>query len=785
MRALVLLASLAACAELPDLGVCGNGIVEASLGEACDGSEGCTASCEVACDAERACEDGQTCGVDNVCRAASGLFAPIGAPQLFDVSTMRAGDFNADEITDLVGTSATQIAVLYGSTSVDPLTSGFAQDVPSSTSAPVIYERDILNPDGSNLAIAVPTDGIALVISDTETFQPRIVGPFAVDADQRMMAAVVDPDPQLGEVVLEITDPQGQGAPIRVARPALGSAIGAVPLPDCTSVASRLIGRDVTRDRSSLVLAVANSNNNLWRICVYQHSTDAPPRFVLAPTTFNTAPPTSMALANIDADPCEEMVIARSPVSSSDTVVEFVDATGTDCTFASSTTPITGGTLVGTDTEILAAGPSGSANRDVLVFGNGVYAVTAAGLVRMTSPTLGGQWNVASIVDLNRDGFADIVAGLSNRQNVEIVRGGPTSELNSYEVSTDVRVLRMSPGDFDGDGYGDVAFVEHGAGDRLSVLYGRADGEVAPPTPNSRFQGSLGVATLRRFGWGNTSQGRDGIDDLFVVHHVDATMTSPAETTAGVMIGDSSRVLTMPRFPETQRATVGTLAIGRFANDLVSAVAIRPTSSTSSELLTFDLESTFTPPVPLNGLVVEPTRPGTVLRTSGAPLIVVVSKDGPRALDITGVTCAESPTVEILGVHPIDVDGDGLDELAVLDEVKNRVRVYRVTGGAACSIGEELLGDALATCRDVARLGDTTVAACIKSAPFGPGLYRIVDGVREPTPFAELDGTPVLMTPGDYDGDGVLDLAINVSQSGLGSVQFVRQCPAHDTRGCR
>ena len=40
-----------ACAELPELGTCGNGVVEASGGEACDrGADPlCSATCELLC----------------------------------------------------------------------------------------------------------------------------------------------------------------------------------------------------------------------------------------------------------------------------------------------------------------------------------------------------------------------------------------------------------------------------------------------------------------------------------------------------------------------------------------------------------------------------------------------------------------------------------------------------------------------------------------------------------------------------------------------------------------
>src|SRR5690349_17365077 len=104
MRAAVLACAVAACAvvaagcsNLPELGQCGNGIVE--RGEACDeDSDLCDADCELVCashdevvaagveseyvnlDPEdapadaRYCPDGYGCGVDDICRIGTARF---------------------------------------------------------------------------------------------------------------------------------------------------------------------------------------------------------------------------------------------------------------------------------------------------------------------------------------------------------------------------------------------------------------------------------------------------------------------------------------------------------------------------------------------------------------------------------------------------------------------------------------------------------------------------------------------------------------------------------------
>jgi hypothetical protein len=777
-RAIALLVSLAACAELPELGVCGNGIVEADLGEACDGREGCTETCEVACtintDGIGVCDDGQTCGTDEVCRAPSGMFAPVGSPQIFNVAARTAGDFDVDGVVDLVGTSATEIVVLFGSATGDPLTRAVSQDVPTSYSPPVLYERDVLNMNNSKLSLAVPTDGIAVMVSDDGTsFMPRIEGTYSFPTSRKIDVVVADP--VLGDVILEVADP-AQPAVITVERTELPGAVTAHELDDCTIMPALLIGASVSRDRRTLVVGADRGNADDWVVCVYRQTVDG---FEFSSrTVVNSAPPTSLRLANLDADACEEIVIARA---GTDTTIEVV-RTNASCQFANSVTSLSGGTLVGTSTPILATGPVLVPDRDAILLDNGVYVIDEGALVPVTPFVQARRWRDATVTDLNGDGIGDVVASLRDRRNVEIVRGGSAAGLNSYQVTTNAEVVEIKPGDFDGDGVGDAALVERsGNVERLAVLYGRVDGAVEPPLANSRFQGTIDIAPLRQISWGRTARGSDGVDDLFVKR------TFQGMTTGDVVIGDASRILTMPTFPLPPRTSIGTLAVGRMGTD-VGAVAVRAVSPTSSELVTFDLLSTFTT-VPLDDVLVDTTEPGTVLHTEAGPLVAFVTTTGFGVFDRTGVQCTGAPTGEATLLHAVDLDGDGFDELAayITDEMtdEERVRVYDVTGGAACQIGEELLADALATCFDVARV-DTTVVATCKAGVFDPGVYRIVDGVREEAPFVEFDGSPRVITAADYDGDGVTDLAIALLRGGgLGSVQVVRQCPAHDTRGCR
>ncbi|MBA2541498.1 MAG: hypothetical protein H0V17_17785, partial [Deltaproteobacteria bacterium] len=132
------------------------------------------------------------------------------------------------------------------------------------------------------------------------------------------------------------------------------------------------------------------------------------------------------------------------------------------------------------------------------------------------------------------------------------------------------------------------------------------------------------------------------------------------------------------------------------------------------------------------------------------------------------------------------IDDDGVDELIVTVDGGRRVHVFPVTSGASdCEIGDEILTDALATCSDVANAGDHLIALCdagIRRA----GVFRInADGTREETPLITLDGAGLELVVGEFDGDGVRDLAVKLGRAAEVSVQFLKQCPAHDVRSCQ
>jgi hypothetical protein len=153
-------------------------------------------------------------------------------------------------------------------------------------------------------------------------------------------------------------------------------------------------------------------------------------------------------------------------------------------------------------------------------------------------------------------------------------------------------------------------------------------------------------------------------------------------------------------------------------------------------------------------------------------------------------TDAAGEPVELRGV---DLDGDEIDEVAVLYTSANTnqrsLQVFRVSAPMAPCAFQPVLADVLEGCVDVANVGGRLVAIC-RAAAAGPANTVISianDGgnFRREGVIAGLQGDGRFATAGDFDGDGVLDVAISVNRIAEIGVSFLRQCPAHDTRGCR
>jgi hypothetical protein len=827
----VLAALLAGCHDLPDLGTCGNGIVEAGNGEACDepgvdtGAEPCTATCELRC--LEAPRDGYVvvgvrgmggmgmeakslycpgdeyrCGSDNVCRAPSGRFEELGPTLPFNVGgAPTTGDVDNDGLPDLVGTSATNIYIRLTSTTGAPLEQVIVQEAPFADTPPVIFDPRPAMGDGvrSDLLFAVPTEGVALLQSDNERFAPELELPIVIDMDA---TGVVVRDPEvaldLGDVVVAVArvspTPTIVVGRVPVLGPNRNPATPAVPgmsLPPCTGSGAgpwRLLHLEPAADRRSFVVVTQSAAGSAWHVCRYTHAGTGWSRADLdfpAPAVV----PLEARLANLDADRCLELA-ARTASQ-----IVQVDAAEPTCNFVPGLADVPFATM---PVKLLAAGPIANGGIDELVLENGVYractgpedcrGANPGTFFRTTAPTK-GVWFAVAVADLNGDGVLDAVASRSPDVDVDIVRGGDIP--NVYRATTSAPIRNMVAGDFDGDRLEDMAMAERSpAGDRIVVLFGTREATVDVPLAMSGPNGGgyeLRLDRFQKMGWIASTRGTDGIDDLGVVR---VNPMAPAEPIrSGFALGDSARIMTTPRYPLTAVASspLSAVAAGAFRGPNVEILAISGTqalfypatdlmngmwsASGPSELLLRTPMTALRGPAPVRGAAL-----------TGEKEVVVfsVARDVPQK--VCSALAAQKRLSELRGV---DVDGDGVDEVVVVSEGDDPgTRTVQILSATDCL---PIPGDPFAGCSDVAHVGTSVVAVCrIDDLTKGParGVYRIGSGNERERIERFEAGDARFVTPGDFDGDGVLDAAISRHLIDEVVVQYLRQCPAHDTRRC-
>jgi hypothetical protein len=797
MRAL-LLVCLIGCADLPDLGICGNGVVEEANGEACDDGKdtaSCNASCELKC--LTAATDGYVeartgffcptpapggrvaCGLDTVCRQPSGELEPPTSPVPFDVRQIPlVADFDGDGYSDLIGTSATSIVVRFGG--AQSLATAQIQEAPSSLSPLLPFSV------GDRTLLAVPTEGVALLESDGEQFVPSIDFVASAPGD-RTGVVVRDPDAALGDVLITVrasnTTPD-----IAVARQAV--QVGAFPgipaatLPSCTATAAgawHTAAIEVAADRRSFVIVtVKDAAPFAWHICRY---TPLGTTWSLADLEFPGAI-TTATLANLDSDACEELLVQSNAAAS----YGRIDAAGPTCGFVAGLTTISDD-VTGDAFPILAAGQIVPGGTDEIVTTQGVFECAAAdcstGLVRRISPSSALAWTRAAVTDLNGDGAGDVVAARAVQDDVDVVRGGTT--LNVYRSDTASPVTSVLAGDFDGDRLGDVALVEtSGAGDRLAVLYGTREGPLGAVHPMTAAGGKLEIQRLVSYSWLPTARASDGIDDVLVVRAQSTTLS------AGLAMGDAARIMTTPRFPPAinSKQEIGAVIAGRIGSpDVELATIVASGANTTLQLYNVNANM-WAPPLTLTGASIRAplgalhgvADQDTAVGLTGsltAPNLVTFSARSP--MPVCAATSLAAAPRELRGV---DLDGDQIDELVVLTgELANRsISIFDTGSCPAMQIAKMPLDN----CVDIASIDARTITAC-RTGPMQPAsaLFAVTEFDREPQALARLAGDARFLASGDFDGDGLLDLAVGVSLGTELNVQILKQCPAHDTRRCR
>lgn len=145
-----------------------------------------------------------------------------------------------------------------------------------------------------------------------------------------------------------------------------------------------------------------------------------------------------------------------------------------------------------------------------------------------------GQWTTAKIVDLNGNGFADVVAAERDRLHVDFFNGSGKPWLLESKVLSDRPVSLLATGDFDGDLIGDLVLVERAANveelDTVKIAFGAVSGVPNTPQTVARARSVQQVGSFREAGTHSM---------IVVADHPDA---GDARTLAYLFGGNSERI---------------------------------------------------------------------------------------------------------------------------------------------------------------------------------------------------------------------------------------------------
>ena len=435
------------------------------------------------------------------------------------------------------------------------------------------------------------------------------------------------------------------------------------------------------------------------------------------------------------------------------------------------------------------------------------------------------KWTVAAIADVNRDTIPDVIAASMYEPDIDVLEGTLSLNMPPFSIQTSGAVTNLGIGDFDFDFTSDIAFVQAPAAStqrEVAIAYGRAltmppeaprtagrlDGirQVFPSATGLSIASSANVAGgLPTFSFAVllSSADRQPVAPLFF-SDVNDPVANPGITRRELITrslvaasnGTAVDLVGIVGKQDYRRATGA--AVGPPAYQLWSAKGTGPDA--------------FAPPVEnveLTGLIaVDKDTDLFLVQTAAADLdgdgkteLVVIAPDAsgtgvtfrvvrpgttalPTANPVPGKAPAAGERAQLL-----DVDADGaLDLVTILVDTQSKARAVNVLFGdgkggfSSAPLMLTLPDDAL----DFTRLTTggagalsggqkRTELVIITSAH----LYRVQIGqgrtpeiVDATTLFGSI-GSGSAVVSGDFDGDGVEDLAI----ADQGSIRIARQQP--------
>ncbi|RYE81965.1 MAG: VCBS repeat-containing protein, partial [Myxococcales bacterium] len=293
----------------------------------------------------------------------------------------------------------------------------------------------------------------------------------------------------------------------------------------------------------------------------------------------------------------------------------------------------------------------------------------------LAGPTL-DQLSEARLVDLNGDGRLDVVARPEQGSTLLTFLNVSDGQFTPGNVPLDGPPRQLRAGDFDGDGLGDVAFIEgqvqtdgERAGDAVSVLFGSQDPSRREVLRMGRFDFIDAIAT-----------GRTRDQPLSDIGLVTRSVVDPADPAGrygiSLLAGSADRALRAPLLLNEYPVSV---AAGRFLPET-------PPGQQDITVLTVD------------------SLADTTGRTPSLRIVSLLANGQLRAVPTVQALPTEInslPFFDGVGrngkVFAGDLEGDGLDEVLLLDAppsgtaapaAEARLRIAHPASGLSAALPE-------------------------------------------------------------------------------------------------